>query len=169
MNSRRIAIVSLILLTLIHSLCVPALCASGAPLSFAPDGDAPVLTLRRQANFREEGVRSGTLIELYADRSLLIFALGMLEDADAPMLMHAGSATDEDYLAVEHLLADGGFLLLPEWIETGVLDGDTVVLTARTDDGMRTVSAYSPDGTPFGDIVDGLESILGAYENTDGE
>lgn len=70
---------------------------------------------------------------------------------------------------MEQLLTDGGFFSLPVWIETGVLDGDTLALTARTADGAHTVSAYSPDGTSFGDIVDGLESILGAHENTAGE
>lgn len=162
MKSRHIAILSLFILTII-------LVSSAHALSFSPNSDEPVLTLRRQANLREEGIRSGTLFELYPDQSLEISALGLLSDADEPVLIHSGSVTDEEYAAVDHLLTDGDFLSMPEWIETGVLDGDTLALTARTPDGTHTVSAYSPDGTPFGEIINELENILGAYENTEGE
>lgn len=135
------------------------------PLTFAPNGEEPVLTLCRQANFTEEGMRSGTLIELYSDKSLLIYALGLLENEE-PLLLHAGSVTEEEYRSVEKMLSDGGFLGLPEWIEIDVEDGDTVTLTASTSEGIHQVGAYSPEDTPFGKIVRGIEEMLGAYENT---
>lgn len=156
MKRNRTALIFFVFLTLISPF---------ATLAFAESGEDPSLILSRQANFREEGVRSGTLIKLFPDRFLEIYALGMLEDADEPVLVHAGSITGEEYEAVEQMLGDGDFLSLPEWIETGVLDGDTVVMTACTAGGEHTVSAYSPDGTPFGDMVQGIEALLGAHEN----
>lgn len=129
----------------------------------------PVLSLRWQGNFSDQSTRTGTLIELYADRSLEIYALGMLEDRDAPVLMHSGVVTDEEYRAVERLLGDGGFLNLPEQIEVNVLDGIAVTLTASASQGEHTVSSYLPDGTPFSEIAEGIMALLGAHENLTGE
>lgn len=150
-------------------LCAMPLAEAAQEMFLSPDGEQPVLTLRRQANFIEQGSRSGTLIQLFDDKSLEIYALGMLSDADEPVLMHAGIVTDEVYQTIASALFDGGFWELPEWIETGVQDGDTVALTVSTNQGCHTVSAYSPDGTPFGEMVQVIETLLGAHENVTGE
>ncbi len=157
-------------------LCAAPLAARAAspaqsrpPLILASEGDAPVLTFRRQANLIEQGTRSGTLMELYADKSLLIYALYATEDGDASVLLYTGGITDEAYRTVARTLRDGGFFELPEWIETFVLDGDTVKLTASTEQGAHTVGAYSPDGTPFGEIVRAIEELLGAYKQHTGQ
>lgn len=139
--------------------------SEGMDIAFVAGENEPVLLLRRSANFRADGEWCGASYRLFADGTLEVYALYARQSADEPVLEYEGRITQADYLSIERLLSEARVMEMPDFIEHDVLDGDTVTLTLWTTDGEKSITSQSPDGLPFGDVVNALEKMFRAYKD----
>lgn len=141
--------------------------SEGVDIAFVAGENEPVLLLRRSANLRAEGEWCGTSYRLSADGMLEVYTLYALQTAGEPVLAYEAQITPTDYQRIEQLLGEAKVMDMPDLIEHDILDGDTVTLTLHTSAGVKSITSPSPDGLPFGDVVNALETIFRAYQDSE--